>query len=246
MQRRTACLAAGLLAAAGTGWSNPSTLRFAVGQSWAPPYVERVGNRIAGGLWPEVMGAIAAELGMGASYELLPPARVELALAKSTVDLHCGLSPSWWPELRGSPRWSPPLFALRDVLVAGPSGPTSLRAFEARRGWRVATVRRYVYPTLEADFRSGRLLREETQDQGLALGMVAKQRTELAVVNEFVLRAYVQRQPEVPLLALRVVDEVQAHCLLSEHPALPPARIQAAIRRMIDKGRLDEVLANYR
>ena len=88
--------------------------------------------------------------------------------------------------------------------------------------------------------------REETQDQGLALGMVAKQRTELAVVNEFVLRAYVQRQPEVPLLALRVVDEVQAHCLLSEHPALPPARIQAAIRRMIDKGRLDEVLANYR
>jgi polar amino acid transport system substrate-binding protein len=245
MMNRRAGLVAGLLGLGGLELAGAAgTLRFALGQSWGPPFVERVGSRVDGGLLPELMTAIAAELGRKPEFLLLPPARVDIAMEDGSADLHCLLSPSWWPEIRDPARWSLPLMRLRDVLVSTPNGPPTLRAVERQR-WVVSTVRGYTYPTLDAAFSQGRLRRDDALDQSAVLAKLARGRTPLGIVNEVVLADWQQRHPNSGLRVVQVVDEVQAHCLLGGRTQLPPAQIHQAIRRLVASGRLHKLLQAY-
>lgn len=221
------------------------SLRFAVSQSWGPPFVERVGNRLVGGIFPDLMTQIAAEAGLSPEFKLLPAARVDEALRDGEVDLHCLLSPSWAPSLRGSPRWSVPLLTLRDVLVGLPDGPARLDALPAGRATLIGTVRGYRYPALQGLFEAGTLRREDAPDQWSVLEKLQRGRSELAVVNDYALLAYRRRNPGTRVRRLAVLEEVQGHCLLSERPALPPARLQASIQRALSKGRVSEALEPY-
>lgn len=244
MNRRAGLVAAGLWGwGGGQAWAS-GTLRFALGQSWGPPFLERVGTRVVGGLLPDLMTLIAAELGRQPEFLLLPPARVDVAMEDGTVDLHCLLSPAWWPSIRDPARWSVPLMRLRDVLVHGPKGPRTLQAVE-RQTWRVGTVRGYRYPTLDAAFQRGRLERDDALDQWAVLGKLGRGRTALAIVNEYVLRAYQQRNPGQGLGIVHVVDEVDAHCLLGARTQVPPRLLHQAIRRLVSSGRLQATLAPY-
>lgn len=228
---------AGLAGAAGS-------LRFAVGQSWGPPFLERSGTRIVGGLLPDLMTAIAAEMNRRPEFHLLPPVRVERAMEEGSVDLQCLLSPSWWPAIRDPARWSVPMLRLRDVLVAAPRGPQTMQAV-ARRPWTVGTVRGYVYPTLDAAFAQGRLQRDEALDQQAVLAKLSRGRTALGIVNEYVLQAWLRQHPGSQLRIVQVVDEVDAHCLFSAKPQVPLAQMQTAVRRLVSSGRLDALLRRY-
>ncbi len=227
-------------AAAETG----GTLRFALGQTWGPPFVLRKEKQVVGGLLPELMAVIAAELGRSPELLSLPPARVERAIDDGTVDLHCLLSPSWWPEIRDPARWSVPLMRLRDLLVAAPGGPQTLQVV-SRQPWVVGTVRGYLYPTLDAAFEQGRLRREDALDQWAVLQKLARGRTPLAIVNEYVLHAWQREHPGAGLHIVQVVDEVDAHCLLGARPQLPAVQLQQAIRRVAGSARLQQLLRPY-
>lgn len=220
------------------------TLRFALGETWAPPFVVRDGKQVTGGLLPSLMRAIAAELGLQAELQLLPPARVDLALEDGSVDLQCLLSPSWAPQLRDPARWSPPLLRLRDLLVAGPAGPADEAAL-AGQSWLVGTVRGYHYPSLEARFASGALRRDDALGQGAVLDKLARAHTPLGVVNEFVLRDWQRRHPGRGLRVLDVVEETAGHCLFGAKPQLPPARMRQAIQRLVDSGRAAALIRPY-
>jgi len=244
MNRRAGLFAAGLLIMGGERAQAGGSLRFALGQSWGPPFLERAGSRIVGGLLPDLMTLIAAELGRSPEFLLLPPARVDVAMEDGTVDLHCLLSPAWWPSIRDPARWSVPLMRLRDVLVHGPGGPKTLQAVE-RQTWRVGTVRGYRYPTLDAAFQRGRLERDDALDQWAVLGKLGRGRTPLGIVNEYVLRAYQQRHPAQGLGIVQVVDEVEAHCLLGARTHVPALQLHQAIRRVVSSGQLQRVLDPY-
>jgi polar amino acid transport system substrate-binding protein len=249
MVTRRNCLLGGWLLGSAARAQRPGDLRFALGQSWGPPFLERVGTRVTGGLLPDLMNAIAAELGLVARYEMLPPLRVERAMDDGSVDLHCLLSPTWWPEVNDPARWSVPLLRLKDVLVASPQGPATASELKQRLAssepLRVATVRGYRYPTLEDDFKAGRFVREEAFDQWSLLEMLARNRAPLGVVNSLTLRAYQQRAPRSGLHALREVQEVATHCLLSAKPQVPAADLQEAISQAVRSGRVQRVLARY-
>lgn len=242
MKRREALLA-------GMAWPamarSQTHLRFALSQTWGPPYVERVGSRVVGGLILDLMTAIAAEAGMAPEFVLLPSARVDPALSDGTVDLHCVLSPVWWPELRDSPRWSVPLLPLTDVLVGRPGGPRGLDALTAGEPARIGLVRGYRYPTVQALLDAGRLEREDALDQWGALEKLMRGRTDMAVVNDTTLIAFQRRRPDSGLRQLAVVDSVPGHCLLGEKPHVPANRIHAAIQRAVAKGRVAAVLKPY-
>lgn len=220
-------------------------LRFAVNQSWAPPLVEHRGGRVVGGLMPDLMRAIAAEMGLQPEFLLLPPTRMGWALEQGGVDLHCLLATSWWPEMHDRSRWSVPLLRLRDVLVAGPSGP-DLSDLDAGSGpWVVSTVLNYRYPALAPSFASGRFRRDDALDQWAALGKLARGHTPLAVVNEYVLQGYQRRLGPSGLHVLKVVDDLEGHCVLSARPSVPAANIQAAIRRVAGSAQLADLLRRY-
>lgn len=215
----------------------PERLRFALGETWGPPFVLRDGNRVDGGLLPLLMRAIAAELGQEAELVLLPSLRVDQALERGEVDLQCVLSPSWAPAVRDPGRWSPPLLRLRDLLVAGPGGPAD-EAELSSQAWVVGTVRGYHYPTLAPRFAEGRLRREDALTQTASLGKLVRGHTPLAVINEFVLRDWQRAHAQAGLRVLQVVEEVNGHCLFGAKPRVPAPRMRRAIQRLIDSGRV--------
>lgn len=220
-------------------------LRFALGQSWGAPFLERSGSRVLGGILPDLMTAIAAEMGTTPQFELLPPARVEAALESGGVDLQCLLAPSWWPNPPKHLHWSVPVLVLRDVLVAGPDGPASAAAFEQRSRWALGAVRGYQYPTLDGRIASGELQRDDALDQWAVLEKLARGRTQVGVVNEWTLKAYNHRSGHPPLRLLKVVDEVGTHCLITDRGRVSVPKLQEAIRRWVAKGGVQRVLAPY-
>lgn len=237
-----------LLAAAPLRAADRPVLRFALGQAWSPPFARIVDGRPQGGLLYELMEQIAANAGARASYTLLPPKRVDVALERNLVDLHCLLSPAWMGDYQVAPeRWTVPLLNLDDVLLA-PAGFAGERLDLAQGApARVGLVLSYRYPGLEAALASGRLLREDAPTQERVLEKLARGRTEFAVANSMIASWYNQRLPaDQQLKALQVIDSVPAHCLLAVRPALAPARIQAAVRRLVESGQLKAILARYR
>ncbi len=220
-------------------------LRFALGQSWGAPFLERSGSRVLGGILPDLMTAIAAELGTTPQFELLPPPRVEAALDDGSVDLQCLLAPSWWPNTPSHLHWSVPVLVLRDVLVTGPDGPPTAAAFEQKSPWALGAVRGYLYPTLAGRIAAGELVRDDALDQWAVLEKLARGRTAVGVVNEWTLKAFNRRSGNPPLRMLKVVDEVGTHCLITERSGVPVVKLQEAIRRWVAKGGVQRVLAPY-
>lgn len=246
-KRREALIAAVPL---GVGATSPPParprLRFSLGQSWGAPFLERAGTRVLGGILPDLMTAIAAEMGLAPEFVLLPNVRVDRALENGDVDLHCLLSPSWAPEVKDPTRWSVPVMPMRDVLVGLAGGPRTLGEMAKGGPWPVGLVRGYRYPTLEPLLAQGRLVREDAPDQWAALGKLVRERTPLAVANEYTLHAFKRRQGGARLQRVAVVEEVQGHCLLSLRPGHPRAEILAAVRAAVERGRIEAVLQPYR
>ncbi|MBN8502965.1 MAG: hypothetical protein J0L58_00685 [Burkholderiales bacterium] len=226
-------------------------LRFALSQSWGPPFLERQGSRVLGGVLPDLMTGMAGEVGRTPEFVLLPPARVDEALEDGGVDLHCLLAPQWVSIAVDESRWSVAVLVLRDVLVAAPGyaspggQPSTNSPTVPMRGEVVGTVRGYRYPKLEADFATGRLQREDALDQWAVLEKLARGRSSLGVVNEFTFAAFQKRRAEAGLRVLRVVDQVSTHCLLGAKPSLPAEQLRAGIRRYVESGRLAEALEGY-
>jgi polar amino acid transport system substrate-binding protein len=220
-------------------------LRFALGQSWGEPWLMRSGSRVLGGILPDLMTAIAAEMGTTPHFEMLPAKRVEAALADGSVDLQCLMAPAWWANKPPHLHWSVPVLPLRDVLVTAPDGPPTMQAFEQGGRWTVGTVRGYVYPKLSEHVAAGRWVLDEAFDQWAVLEKLVRNRTAAGVVNEWTLKAYNRRTSGQPLRVLKVLDEVNAHCIISSRGAVPVEHLQRVIRRWVDQGGVQKVLEPY-
>ncbi len=233
-----------LLAAGAAQAADP--LRFGVGQAWAPPFAEYQQGQLKRGLLLDLMRQIAANAGLQAQAVVLPPKRVDAALAEGQVDLHCPLSPHWFPEPPPAERWTLPLFSLDDVLV-GPPGASGTEPDLATLAASVGVVFSYSYPALDAGFASGRLRRDDAPSQQLVLQKLALGRSDYAVVNRLTAQWFNRgRPPARQLVLLQRLATVQTHCLIAAKPRVAPERIHAAVRQLVQSGQLQTILARYR
>ncbi|WP_198111500.1 substrate-binding periplasmic protein [Inhella proteolytica] len=237
MRRREALA---LLGAATPAWADAPALRFAIGQTWGPPFVTEGADGRLRGLLIDLVEAIAREAGRPAELHSLPALRVAQALESGAVDLQCPMNPAWWgqpvPDLR---RWSAPLLTMRDVLVAAPGTSLDWPGFLRARRLVVGTVHGYLYPPLQADFDAGRLRRDDAPNQAAQLRKLERGRSPVAVVNELVLRAHNRALPAAQRLrVVAVIDEVKTYCLLAPNPRGGIEALRAAIRRATQADRL--------
>lgn len=222
-------------------------LRFAVGQTWAPPLAQISGGRLQGGLMYELMEQIAANAGAEAHYTVLPSKRVDAAMEQGEVDLHCLMSPVWFKQAVPAARWSVPVLRLDDWLTAKPGSPSTPLVLEAQQQTAVGLVLGYSYPHLEPFFRAGQLYRDDAPTQELLLEKLARGRTRYAVVNRLVIDDYNRgRAPSQRLVPLQMVQSFNTHCLLSARTGMAPGRILAAVRKLVDSGQLQTIQARYR
>ncbi|MCF8204326.1 MAG: hypothetical protein K9J82_04570, partial [Methylotenera sp.] len=76
--------------------AQPETLRFAVSDSWVPPYVVRARGEPVSGLMLDLIRLVAQAGPARAVLVKLPSQRIGAALPGGQVGLHCLISPTWY------------------------------------------------------------------------------------------------------------------------------------------------------
>ncbi|MFG6489328.1 substrate-binding periplasmic protein [Roseateles sp. BYS78W] len=235
------------LAAVQAAPAEKPVLRFIVGEDWAPPYLELRGGRPVGGLAFELMEQVARAADARPVYVMLPPKRTQPALHAGQADLMCMMAPKWVVEPLGSDRVGPPMVVLEDVLAVGRGGLTRPLDLAAQRGLRVGTVLGYHYQELGPLFDAGQLVRDDAVTQQGVLEKLARGRTPAAVVDRLVLAQYNRGHPPAEALRpLQVVSQTVTHCLLGGTTQLPAARLQQALRAVVERGDVARLVQRYR
>lgn len=210
------------------------------------PFAEVQQGQVKGGILFELMNRIAARAGAEPRFVILPSRRVDRALEEGTVDLHCPISPSWYTNPPPAERWTVPLLRIDDVLLAAPGQDGRPPAFESMRQVNVGVVLGYRYPTLEAWFDGGQLRREIAPTQEKVLEKLMLGRMPYGVTNRFVAEWFNrQRSAKERMLIVKTVDSAQTHCLLAPKTGIAAARINKAVREVVESGELAAILARY-
>lgn len=222
--------------------AQPPTLRFALGDSWAAPYVLRRGPEPVAGLLVELMQAIALAAEARPVFVALPSQRVDAALRDGEIDLHVLISPAWYGPDGPPGRLGPPMVVLEDVLVTREAGgPVDLGA---RRGWRVGTVLGYRYDLLQPLFDTGVLVREDAPSQGRMLEKLRLGRSDAAVCDRRVMQHFNRSLPDAQRLHARQrIAQTVTHACLSPKAAWPEKALLDALNRVVSQGVLRRLLA---
>jgi len=203
------------------------------------------GEQPVEGLLFDLMQAIAREVGARPEYHVLARLRLQQAMDDGDIDVRCYVSTQWFNDRPGNFVWSIPLFHQRDVLVGQPGDNAPIRP-EQLAQQAIGTVLGYTYTTLEPLFEQGRLRREDSRSQDLALQKLQIGRYRHAVSNELSLQWFNQRLPaEQRLQVLAVLEEQALGCMVRNDPALPTQGVLRALVRMKESGEIERITRRY-
>ncbi|MFJ4066786.1 substrate-binding periplasmic protein [Pseudomonas sp. NPDC089996] len=220
-------------------------LRFSVVESWSMPLVRVEKDQPVEGLVFDLLQALAREAGVRPEYHVLARLRLQQAMDDGDIDVRCYVSTQWFNDRPGNFVWSIPLIRQRDVLVGRPGDDDATRP-EQLPPQAVGTVLGYAYGTLEPLFAQGRLQREDSRSQQLALQKLQIGRYRHAVSNELSLQWFNQGLPAGERLQVQAVLEEQAlGCMVRNDPAIPTQGVLRALVRMKESGEIDRIVQRY-
>ena len=219
-------------------------LRFSVAESWSMPLVRIEGDQPVEGLVFDLVQALAQEVGVRPEYHVLARLRMQQAMDAGDIDVRCYVSSQWFNDQPGNFVWSIPLISQRDVLVGRP-GDAPARP-EQLPPQAIGTVLGYAYGTLEPLFAQGRLQREDSRSQQLALQKLQAGRYQHAVSNELSVAWFNQSLPAGQRLQVQAVLEEQAlGCMVRNDAAIPTQGVLRALVRMRQSGEIERIVRRY-
>jgi len=159
--------------------------------------------------------------------------------------VRCYTAQSWLPNLSGDYIWSIPFLTQRNILVGRTRPPAGL-TLQNLQPQRIGTVLGYSYPTLSAQFESGRLIRDEARNQEQVLQKLEVGRYAYAISDQWSLDWFNQtRMPDQQLHVVIPVQEQAVGCFVRNDPALPVQRILRTLLRMKMSGEVDRTIQLY-
>ncbi|RBH59741.1 MULTISPECIES: transporter substrate-binding domain-containing protein [Pseudomonas] len=223
----------------------PAPLRFAVADSWSMPIIEIEHGQPTQGILYDLMTSLAHQVGSPAEFHVLARARVQSAMERGEIDVRCYAAQSWLPNQSGDYIWSIPFLTQRNLLVskAKPPKAMTLKDLEPQR---LGTVLGYSYPAIQAQFESGRFIRDEARNEQQVLQKLEVGRYAYAISSQWALDWFNQtRMPDQQLHAVTVVQEDAVGCFVRNDPALPVQRILRTLLRMKISGEIDRTIHLY-
>ncbi|RMV70335.1 hypothetical protein ALP07_04566 [Pseudomonas savastanoi pv. glycinea] len=221
------------------------TLDFAVNEGWTMPMMHITDFRPESGILFDIMQSVAHHVGLEARYHVMPRLRIQSALERGEVDMHCYSSQAWYPDLSGDYLWSLPILYQRDWLVA--SAETAAGPYpEQFDNETVGTVLGYNYPALQHLFDNHQLIREDARTQNQTLGKLMAGRYNYAVTNQLILE-WTNRNLPVGrrLKPISLVAEQPAACLIRNTPELPTGKILRTLVQMRLSGEIQQIIDHY-
>ncbi len=148
-----------------------------------PPYVMHDEDGRSGILF-DVFETVAGQVGYAVTKKSLPEKRITRELEVGTVDGHP--TASEWVENPGAFVWTDAILVAEDHLVYRRDNPISGVNSDILAGGSLATMKDFLYPSLEARFANGEFQRIDTRSFDTLLKLVALKRVTAGVLDHHV------------------------------------------------------------
>ena len=212
-----------------------------------PPYVTQEGE---GGVFSELLSAIAEPLGYRVNVEFLPDRRGWEMLDTGQVDVH--VKAKKWVADPDKYLWTEPFLEHEDVLLYSAKSDLEYTSPEALYGKSVAAIRSFRYPVFDPHFGPGKITRVDVGSPRAMLALLELGRVDAALVNRAETQWMLRHTPGTDPSAFRLdktsFDTAQYRFLFSRKAKWEPLikRINAALAAMKRDGLLHAMLNRYR
>ncbi|MEF2230735.1 MAG: transporter substrate-binding domain-containing protein [Pseudodesulfovibrio sp.] len=215
-----------------------------------PPYVTKDSGRPEGGVFAEVLRAVAEPMGYRVQVVFLPDRRGWEMLNQGAVDVH--VKAREWVPNPGRYRWSVPFLPNEDVLLYSASHPLEYTSPRALYGKSVAAIRGFVYPAFEPHFGPGRITRVDVATPFAMFDLLELDRVDAALVNRAETQWMLTHSPGIDPARFRLdkrnVGSAQYRFVFSPKGDWQPFidRLDRGLETLKQDGRLEAILDGYR
>lgn len=215
-----------------------------------PPYVTTMPDHPEGGIFAEVLRAVAEPMGYTVRVEFLPDRRGWEMLDSGQVDVH--VKARKWVVDPDRYRWSGPFLEHQDTLLYPAARTLEYTSPEALYGKSVAAIRGFRYPVFEPHFGPGRITRVDVTTPFAMLDLLERDRVDAALVNraetQWMLNHTPQINPDRFRLDERDFDTARYRFVFSPARDWQPfiEQFNQGLEAMKQDGRLQAILDEYK
>jgi len=239
LHRLAAALA---LASAAAAQAADAALVFIAPANHTLPFVDVRQGVLQGGILKDLGEALAARVGMKATFVVVPARRVSAALDQGDADALCYTSGRWIDARQV--HWSRPMFDYTGVVARRADAP-KVDQLSQLAGVTLGTVAGYRYPEVEQAL-ADRFQRDDAPDMSRNLAKLSAGRVRYAMTEKLTL-AYAMRDASGQgLVQAFSTVSYPTHCAFSTRRGLPLARLDQAVDALLADGSIERILARYR
>lgn len=211
-----------------------------------PPYFFTKENAQTG-FYKDFFEAIGELTGDTFRFHSHPIKRGLVMFEESQIDIEPGINPLWRVDEKTPGLYSIPYAQSVDIILFAPGKRIAITKPADLSGKRIGVVRGYQYPGFSRLFESGAIERYDVTDESLLLGMLPLGRLDQVIINKDLALYEMQNNPDYRSLELGY-EVSRVDVMLRLHPCVGTAlpRLNAAIKHLIDSGRVEQIWRKYR
>ena len=207
------------------------------------PYVYLDSDQTPKGIVYDVAKLILKELGYNVTTAAAPRKRVEMQMKSGAMDATARALE--WSENASDFVFTDPIVPVRSVvIVRADSGYTTVQQLHGQRiGMRLG----YVYTVLVPEFKSGQLIRTDTNSDLSILKMVELKRVEAGLIDEAAARWLMQRNGigNLQFLQESVDDHVQLRLMFAPRHRALVKEFNRELSNLKRSGELAKIITRY-
>ncbi|WP_394699831.1 substrate-binding periplasmic protein [uncultured Pseudodesulfovibrio sp.] len=167
----------------GLAWAEPGGkgMVMFIAHADVPPYYIANSGGVNNGILMDVLRAVTGPLDRTVTSMRLPDKRGWYMLTHGGLDVYA--TAREWIENPDRFLWTDPFMANEDVLVYRVGSPQIYSGPESLLGRNVACIRGFIYPPLEASFKSGKITRLDAPSPEAMLELLLRGRADAVLVN---------------------------------------------------------------
>lgn len=221
-------------------------LRIGVSDSDNPPIAVVDQNTLTGGLANDIGNALAAQMGMHATFIVVSRNRVEHALQQGKFDLICNANPAWY-EHASQFAWSLPVYSKIERILSR-HDMDDIHTISGLTGLRIATIRGYQYPSLTAMWAQHQARQNIENAFGLMVKSVVRNLSDVAIVSELEYADWANKHDlwarQLKLQPM-VFSTTPTMCAISPKSTVELVTVNRAIRQLQEKKIIQTFVAQY-
>lgn len=220
---------------------------FNISPTGYPPYMIKSDSGKTHGIISDVLNSIASKLGYRVIVVGIPKNREVIQLKSGDIDANA-LAFEWVKKPEDF-AFTDVIVVARDVLFSARRDPISFNKLEDLYGKTIGIHLGYSYPFLKNSFNNGKITSSHASSEKAMLGKVLVERTQGAVVNEFVGQWLIKNTPQWQgkfFISKKEIDSFDLRIQFSKKWQNFIVLFNRELHAMKNDGRLEKIKSLYR